>query len=222
MPPTGPGEFSVGAAYSYAWNKFTQNVGPILIVMLILFALDVVISLIGTGITAGMRDGSTSLFGPAQLVSYVFNVLTWMIGIVVGAVIIKGALDLTAGRPLSFNSMTSGIDYAQVILAAFIIGVLVFIGLVLCILPGLVVIFMTWFTTYFIVGHGMNAMDAISASMKFVSTNFGTMLLLMLAGIGVGLLGVLACLIGLIVAYPVILLANTYAFRVLNNEPVAP
>ena len=43
MPPAGGKPFSVGDAFGYGWKKFTANVGPILIAMLVFLLVGAVI-----------------------------------------------------------------------------------------------------------------------------------------------------------------------------------
>ena len=50
----------------------------------------------------------------------------------------------------------------------------------------------------------------------------GTVFLLALAVVGINLLGAIACGVGMLVSYPVTVVAGGYAYRVLSNEPVAP
>ncbi len=40
--------------------------------------------------------------------------------------------------------------------------------------------------------------------------------------VGINLLGAIACGVGMLVSYPVTVVAGGYAYRVLSNEPVAP
>ena len=102
-------------------------------------------------------------------VSLLFSALTFVAQLVVQSAIIKGSLELTRGGRLEVGSAFSGIDWGQVIIAALIIGAATFVGLVLCILPGLVVIFLTSYTLYFVVDHKLPAVDAIRASVSLVT-----------------------------------------------------
>jgi uncharacterized membrane protein len=230
---SGASGFDVAAAFKFGWAKFTANALPILLIMLVLVVSSVIVSFIGSSITSSMNEiefnpdtlefeGGGGFFSASYFVGFLFNALTWIVQTIVGAALIKGALDLTSGKPLSVSSMITGVDFVQVVIAAVLVGIATFIGLVLCILPGIAVIFLTWFTTFFIVGKGMNAIEAIKASVSFVTGNFASMALLLLASMGALIVGAIACLVGLLVAYPVVLIAQAYSFRVLNGEQVAP
>ena len=105
-------------------------------------------------------------------------------------------------------------------LAALIIGVLTFIGFILCIIPGIVVIFLTSYTLYFVVDRGLGAVDAIKASFNMVKDNAGVLILFFLATVAAWIVGTCACLVGLLVAIPVVIIAQAYTFRTLNGDPV--
>lgn len=242
MPPPaggygGPGGsgYSVGAAFSYGWRKFQQNLGPIVLAALVLFlgvaALQLIGNLVVRGVDGGASafswsddgfSGSASLSGPALLVNLLFSAISMLVNLVVSAAITKGALELTVGRPLDLAGMFSGIDYVQVVLASIVISVLTTIGLVLCIIPGLAVMFFSWFTMYFIIDKGMPAMAAINASFSFVNGNLGSLVGLFLGSILAYFIGLLLCGVGLLAAIPVVILAQAYSYRTLQGQPVAP
>ena len=64
--------------------------------------------------------------------------------------------------------------------------------------------------------------DAIKASFSFTTSNLGETILFFLLAAVVSAIGGIACGIGILVAYPVVLVGQAYTFRVLNNEPVTP
>ena len=117
--------------------------------------------------------------------------------------------------------MFSGIDWVQVIIASLIVAAATMIGLVLCILPGLVVMFLTAFTFYFIIDKGMSALHGIRASISFTIANAGTLIVFFLACIAAYIGGALLCGVGLLVAIPVVVIAQAYAYRTLQGEQVA-
>ncbi len=218
------GGFSIGNAFNYGWSKFTQNLGPIALVALLLVLVGAAIQTVQLVITLGMdntESGSPSFWG-ALTVRLLFSLLTTVLGWVIQAAIVKGALDITHGRKLDVGSMFSGIDYGQVILAALLIGVATVVGLALCIIPGLVVIFFSAYTNYFIIDQRMSAIDAIKASFGFVNRYLGTLVGFFLACLLAVIVGAVLCLVGLLVAIPVVIIAQAYTFRVLRGEPVAP
>ncbi len=230
-PPGGPpppawqtGSFSLGNAFNYGWTKFTQNLGPIALVVLLLVVLGAVVQGIQFGITSGMRnaEGGSASFWAIWSVSLLFSLLSTVLSLVIQAAVTKGALDITHGHKLEIGAMFSGIDYLQVVLAAILIGIATTIGLILCIIPGLVVLFFTAYTNYFIIDQRMSAVDAIKASFGFVNRYLGTLFGFFLLCVLAYIVGLVLCLVGLLVAIPVVIIAQAYTFRTLRGEPVAP
>jgi uncharacterized membrane protein len=232
--PTSGEPFSVGNAFSYGWKKFQANLGPILIAALVLLAAVVLLQIIQVIFTGGSEveftiDPDTGavetddggMLGGSIIASLFFGALSFLVQLVIQSGIVKGALDITRGKAISLGTMFQGIDFVQVVIASLILAVATTVGLVLCILPGLAVMFLTAFTLYFIIDKGMSAIDAIKASVSFVMANAGTLIVFFLACIAAYIVGALLCGVGLLVAIPVVVIAQAYAFRTLQGEQVA-
>lgn len=219
-PPGGEEPYSAPGAIGYAWKAFTGNPWPFVAVGLLWVVSQIGISSIGSVLGS---DSDTVGFGAGlSVIGLVFNILAGLVAALFVAAAVRGALDVVEGTPVTFGGMFERWDKVQVIIAALVLNVAISIGLVLCVLPGLVIIFLTWFTTFFIVGAGLGAFDAIAASFRFTTANFGNLIVLALLNVLVMIAGIIACLVGLFVAYPVVLLAGAYTFRRLHGQPVAP
>ena len=216
MPPPTPGEmgpsFSAGAAVGYGWRAFKRNAGAFILITLASMVVGGVVSSLG-----GQPD-ELFVFDPK---SAFFQFVGQVVSMFFGAAAIKGALDAVNGREVSFGKMFDGWDKGQVLLGAFIVSLATTIGMALLFIPGMIVAFFTWFTFYFIVDRGLGAIDGIKASFNFVKSNVGELIVLLFAGIGVVLLGLLALCVGVIAAIPVVTIASAYAYKVLQGQPVA-
>lgn len=227
----GPGGYSVGDAFRYAFEKFKANWAPLVVITLVLVVASFLVQFTSNlffGVftpdatvdpTTGRIEGA-GFFGIATILSLLASALSYVVGLVIQAGIIKGALALTRNQPLSVNTAFNGINWGQVILASIITGALIFVGLLLCIIPGIIVIFLTWFTLYFVIDRDMGAVDAIKASVTMVRSNVGDLLLLFLGSVAAYIVGACLCGLGLLVAIPVVVLAQVYTFRTLNGDPV--
>ena len=234
--PSGPGGYSVGNAFTYAFDKFKQNLGPLILITLILLVSVFVIQFIGNLITSGMTGAGELIFDPesgefeggaaggffagAMIVSLLFSAISWAVQMVIQAGIIKASLGLTRGQKVDLGSAFNGINWGQVIVASLLIGVGTFVGLLLCVLPGIVWIFMTWYTLYFVIDRDMSAVDAIKASIGLVKDNLGPLLLFFLAAVAAYIVGACLCGVGLLAAIPVVVIAQAYTFRTLTGDTV--
>ena len=139
-----------------------------------------------------------------------------------GAGLIKNALNIVDGKPASIGEIGTWATNGQVILAALIIAVATFVGTLLCYIPGLIVAFLLNWTMFFVVDKNMKPMDAIKASVNFVTSHLGDTIVFCLLGLVAIIVGAILCLVGLLVAVPVVLIAAAYTYRVLNGQQVTP
>ena len=221
--PGGMGAYSPTDAIGYGFGKFKDNAGAFILLALVAIGTGIVISIIGSIVTGGdalfSYDSNGFQFSP---LAGIFNILGQVAVTLFGAALIRGAFDAVDGREVTLSSMFERWDKLQVLVVALIVSVLTTIGFVLCVLPGFVVIFLTWFAMYFVVERGQDAVTAIKSSFSFTSSHVGPLLLLALLSFLCFVAGALACLVGLLVAYPVVTVAAAYTYRRLQGQPVAP
>ena len=231
--PSGPEQYNVGNAFNYAFKKFQENLLPLVLITLALVVGAAIIQVIGNVVTSAatpditidpvtgeLEGGGGGFFGIAMLLGFLFGVLSFVVNLVIQSGIIKASLGLTRGQKLDIGSAFSGINWAQVVIAALIIGALTFVGLVLCILPGIAVIFFTSYTLYFVIDRDQDAITAIKSSVAMVKDNFGPLILFFLAALAAIIVGACLCGVGLLAAIPIVVIAQAYTFRTLNNDPV--
>lgn len=220
MPTAGGGAPSVGDAVNYGWAKFQQHVGPILIGEIIIFVAVIVVSVIWQMILGAIFSGTDSLvaflfvFGISQLGSFVMQYF-------LQAAITRGALALTYGQPPTMNTFLSTDGLPQVLIASLLLGLATAVGFILCIIPGIIVVFAGQFTVHFVLDKRLEPVEAIKASFQLVQENVGTVITFFIVGILITIAGAIACGVGLLVAYPVVFIGQTYLYRRLQGEPVA-
>jgi len=118
------------------------------------------------------------------------------------------------GRPCEFADLFKGFNYfVPTLVASIVIGLFVFCGTLLCIIPGLVVAAMYKFTYLFIVDKRMDFWPAMQASHAIVKRDYvGFTLFLLLLAL-VDILGLLCCVVGIFVSIPVTFAAITVAYK---------
>ena len=118
------------------------------------------------------------------------------------------------GRQAEFADLFKGFNYfVPTLVASLVIGLFVFGGTLLCIIPGLVLAAMYKFTFLFIVDKRMDFWPAMQASHAVVKNDyFGFTMFLLLMAL-VNLLGFICCIIGAFVALPVTFAAITAAYK---------
>jgi len=235
-PPAQGGAYSPVEAIQYGWAKFSKSPAtllvPVLLALVVVAAVYVlmffvILSAAFSSDTTVNSDGTIDVdTGPGFVMTMVLYGLVVLVVIfalqILLAALIKGGLDVADGKSPAIGELFQGWDKTQVAIAAVLISVGTAVGTILCYLPGLAFGFIASYTMYYVVDKQMPAMDALKASFSFTTSHLGeTLLFFLLAGV-VSVIGGILCGIGLLVAYPVILIGQAYTFRVLNNEPVTP
>ncbi|MGW5923431.1 hypothetical protein ACWFPY_30955 [Nocardia fluminea] len=219
-PPAGPA-LGVGDAIGYGWTKFKDNALVWIGMVVVAFLIQAVISfLFGLGNSGDTDyDGGVSFgFGLWQILG---TIVSTVIGYLISAAFVRGSLHETDGNKPGFGSFFQFTNVGAVIIAGLLVGLATGIGLLLCVLPGLVVAFFTWWTMQFVIDRDQDGVTAIKSSFSAISSNAGPLLLLALALFGINIVGALLCGIGLLVTIPLTIIASTYAYRVVTGGPVA-
>ncbi|HEX5615186.1 MAG TPA: YciC family protein [Acidimicrobiia bacterium] len=211
MQPVGGSapQLDIGTALNYAWRKFQQHAGPLIIIVLIAAIVQLAFGVLRLG-----ADGIAAqlLF---SIIGFVVGQIV-MLGIYRAALLVTQGVDPEPGRV--FNTDRLG-DY---IVASILYSLAVGIGFVLCIIPGIIAAVLFAFYPYFVLDKNMGAIDALSASSNLVRANTGSAVGLLVVAFLLFLLGAVLCGVGLLVTGPVSLLMTAYGYRVLTNQSVAP
>jgi len=230
-----------GAAFSYGWEKFKEHWQAVLVALIIGFVIIVVLGVIGyliqsaltstdackvTSTNNGLRfSGGCGDDGPGFF-TYLFASALFQFLILLGTSIlqlfvIRATLMIMRGEPLDASKVMLTDRLGRYLLGAIIVGILTFVGFVLCILPGIAVGIFVLFWGYFLVDKGMSPIEAITASFNLVKDNLGTVIIFWLLTILATIAGAIVCGVGLIVAIPVVVIATGYMYKRLQGEPVA-
>jgi hypothetical protein len=156
--------------------------------------------------------------GTHVLIALIFLALSGIVPIVLQGPLLAGvhisfARKLLYGR-VEVGDVFKGFNYfVPALIASLVISVFVTAGFLLCIIPGIVLAAFYQFTYLFIVDKRMDFWPAMQASFDVVKQNwFGFTLFIFTLGL-LQLLGVLACIIGLLITLPIMYAAITVAYR---------
>ena len=240
MPMGGGNQPAEGAAaIKYGWEKFKANWGDIIVAVLVGFAVVIVLEIIGfvifSAITSGTERcvnfgtnsagricGTESVgFIPTLLGIALLMTLIFIGQFVLNLIVIRGSLLLIKGEKLTTSQLLSMENVGPYAIASIIVALMAGVGIMLCVIPGLAVLFFTHFYGFFVIDKKMAPMDAIKASFELVKDNIGPVAIFFLLSWLVMFAGQLACGIGVIVAWPVVVIATGYMYKRLQGEPVA-
>lgn len=97
------------------------------------------------------------------------------------------------------------------------VGIVVAIGFVLFIIPGIIASIALLFTPFLIVERKLWPLEAMKESARITRGNRWNVFFLWLLVIGLNILGFFAFIVGLLVTFPVSMLAITHAYRTLER-----
>ncbi len=227
------------AAIKYGWEKFKENWNEIVLALVIGFAAIVVLGIIGFVIQSSLTSvdeckvdinngvfrssgcGDSPGFFMSIVAGAIFQFLIFLGTSVLQLFVIRATLMIVRGQKLEASAVMSTENLGAYMIGAILVGIMTFVGFILCILPGIAVAFLTSFWGYFLIDKKMAPMEAITASYNLVKDNAGAVFVFFLLSYVTILVGAIACGIGLIVAWPVVIIATGYMYKRLQNEPVA-
>lgn len=217
--PSPDQQFNVTDAFSWAWNKFSKNATALIVPTLTYL---VVFGVIGATLFSRLSSHAAGFGGLGLSGIGVFYLVIMPAGIFMQAAFLSGCLDIADGKPVTIRSFFHPHHFGRVTVSALLVIVLTSIGNILCGFPGLIFSFFAFFTIGFATDRDLPAVEALNASIATVKSNTHDALLSWLVQVLILTIGVLLCGVGMLVAFPVATLIQTYTCRRLTGGPVAP
>lgn len=206
----------VGSAISYGWKKFQENVGPFIILVIAVFVAIVILQIIQLILTP-------SGGGVGALIWRLFlTVVVYVVSAIIQAGVWRAGLGVTRGEQPEASMLTRTDNIGPYILTTIVVGLGFLVGLILCVIPGIIWLIFTAYAPILALDKGMGPGDAISTSISWVRENFGQVFLILLVSYVIYVAGAILCCVGLLVSIPVALVAMVYSYRALNQETVVP
>lgn len=231
-PPESP-PLMVGAAVAYAWRAFRSNIAALALLALVVLATQVGLGLVGQAIERGGAGDSPVAAVTLGVASVGFTLLSFVVGLMLAVGLLRAALAVMDGETPSPSLLFRTDGLLTYLLAAALFSVTTAVGLIACVIPGLVVAFLWQFFGYAVVdGAGsVSATGALGRSFAVVRANVGELLVLWVAfffaGLIIGIaalvpvLGWIVAVLAALVFYPVVALSLAYAWRTLTGGVVA-
>lgn len=198
--------FTAGSCVRFGWETFKKRawffVGAGVVYLLISWAI---------GFIAGFITGNVQGSGFATLIGFPFNVLL-SLGLI--AFMIKAH---DAVETVKITDLWHPQHYWNYFLAYLLVAVSVIIGIILLIVPGIIVAIMFGFSCYLVVDRGLGPIEAIKESMRITKGHRWDLFVLVLACLGIMILGFICLFVGIFVALPIVMLAGVHAYRTLSK-----
>lgn len=229
-PPTGAGSgggWTPMEALTFGWNAVMKNFPgvalPIAVVVLIAGALGAAPA---GAFNYFMTRLATEIFDPSFLplvnvgIQGVGQLLSLGISAFFTGGIVELALKAARGHKTDFGDVFGGAKYfVPMLIGIMCAAFLTSLGLIFCIVPGLIVAAGLLMYQQLIVDQKLPAIDALKKSWEMTNGHKTALLIFLLLGALVELAGVLACCVGaVLVSTPMLVMATAYIYLKLKGE----
>ncbi len=196
-------KFIISEAVQFGWNTTKSNIGFFIGLLIVAGLIQYVPDIIATTIEAD-----------APFLSSIILIASYVLSMIVMMGLIKIFLRFCDGEKGGFSDLLSCYPlFFKYLVGSILYGLIVSLGLILLILPGIIWAIKFYFFDYLIIDKGLGPIDALEKSSEITR---GVKLDLFTFGILLGilnLLGLLCLLVGLFVTIPVTMVATAFVYR---------
>lgn len=203
--------FVLDEVIGYAWGTFKKKplkiVGFFLLVYIICFLNSFLFPLLFSGL------------GNSLLILVIPQVEGWIVNYIADIAIVAFVLSVL-GNKKSFvlKSLTDPKLILNVVLGSLLGGLIVILGFILLVVPGIYFAIRLTYVIYFLVDQKTGPIEAIKRSWKLTKGHFFSILGLYLVLVLVNLFGMLLLLLGLLITIPVTYIAIAYTYKKLSKN----
>jgi uncharacterized membrane protein len=209
-------DFSIHSCVSFGWETFKKRpwffVGASVVIALVYICASALTSAIDALLGGSAKEptllGSLADYGLSTLIS-------------MGATAFYLATH-DSPETVDLTQLWRPHPFWKFVGASILVGLLIIVGFILLIVPGIVLALMYMFTTFIVIDRGLGPIDAMKESNSITRGHKWPLLGLVCILALINIAGAIALLVGLLVTVPVTSLAFTHAYRVLQAHAGTP
>ncbi|HRH55480.1 MAG TPA: DUF975 family protein [Candidatus Paceibacterota bacterium] len=201
---------------SFGWNKFKSRPWLFVQAGLVLLLANIAVSVVQSLFEAGSEVGEGTILVLGSLLSMIFGIAASMLMSMGETAFFLRAHDSV--QDTSLRMLWHPHPFWKFVAATLLAGVLIFLGLILLIVPGIILGILFMFVGYLVIDKNLEPIDALKQSWAMTKGSRWTLFFLGLALLGLNILGFIALIVGLFVTIPVSFLATVHAYRVLSKS----
>ena len=150
------------------------------------------------------------------LVDLVASILSFILGV---GILVASIAHVRGQKKGVFEAIQEQnfMTYVKYLGGSIVVAILVLLGMILLIVPGIIIALVLSFALYAIVDQKVGVFESLSVSNKMTTGHKWQLFLMVLATIGINILGALALLIGLLVTVPLTYLVWARTYDILLN-----
>jgi uncharacterized membrane protein len=207
--------------FSRTWAIFKEQWGACLVGWLVIVVLSFAI---GYGLGIASSFAARAFFGPDSVptASGLASVLTQLIGVWLGIGLAIYSLKIARGEPAEIADLFSGgPHYIAILLATLLFALITLVGFVLCVVPGVIFALMFSQFYYLVLDRRVGVVDSLRQSSELTSGNKMTLFLIWLVAVGLSIVAMIPCGLGLLVAGPFFMLMKPVIYLTITGQPTA-
>jgi len=203
--------FSIEAALSFGWNAFKERIG--------FFIILIIVSAVICAIPYALQ-GAVAKNAPA--LAALFGIIASVVNMVVGMGWVAVTLRIVDGQDASLENLIDPLpNLVSYVIASIICGVIIGIGFVLLILPGIYLAIRLAPVSFVVVDTGAGPIAALSRAWDITRGKELNLFLFALVAVVINFVGMLIFGIGLLATMPITALAYAYIYRrISGTQPV--
>lgn len=228
---------NVGEALSWAWAKFKESPLPaILPGLLVVLSVGIFIAILfasgafSTQTTTNyigdypVSTTTTSSLSSGGLIGLIIAyIVFFVVMIYLSASMTTGALRVADGEPVTMSTFLVPKRLGAVVGTSILVGIITAIGFVLCIIPGLIAIFLLQFAVFIVIDKPqVSVTQSLGESSRLARSSVSNSILTLVVSYALSYVGALLLYIGLIVTWPIGQLFYAHCYRRLSGGYIAP
>ncbi|GAA1479582.1 DUF2189 domain-containing protein [Gordonia sinesedis] len=228
---------NVGEALSWAWAKFKEKPLPAILpgLLAVLSAVIFIAVFFASGITstetttnyigdyAVSTTTQSSVSSGGLVAIIVVFILLIAASIYLSASMATGALRVADGEPITMSTFLVPKRLGAVIGTSILVAIITTIGFVLCVIPGLIAIFLLQFAIFIVIDKPqISVTQSLGASSRLARSSVSNSILTLVVSYALSYVGALLVYIGLIVTWPIGQLFYAHCYRRLSGGYIAP
>jgi len=195
----------ISEAFRAGWRGFVANIVPLIVIALVVWVV--------TGAVNLWANQSTGW------VQFVLGLVSFFLGQLIAIVWISLALAIVDGREITTDTLLpSGATLISYLIASFLFSLMLGIGLVLLVIPGLIVAVVFGLYGWALVDKALDPIEALRHSSRITSGHRWQVVAFLLAALVLNLVGVLLLVVGVLVTSAVTLIAAGHVYRQLDGS----
>jgi uncharacterized membrane protein len=198
-----PNKFVISEALQFGWGTTKSNIGFFIGLLIVAGLIQYVPSIVAEIIEADAPD-----------LSLIIRIASFVLLMIIGLGIIKICLRFCDGEKREFSDLFSCYPlFFKYLIGSILYGLIVVVGLILLIIPGIVWAIKFQFFDYLIIDKGLGPIDALEKSSEITrGVKWDLFIFGILLGI-INLMGLLCLVVGLFVTIPVTMVAIAFVYR---------